>query len=161
MYHDVLLQIVIICNYAFIDWGIVYDYHAHDRFLFSSFSSSSSSIYCGYHTQYRFMSSFLSSSSSSSSASLLFFFLPSFGFFFTKILFFFCFLLGFLHFPYKYVLYLFFYKYVKYCIGQMYMIFDWTTLRYSMYYTNYEVLYVKYGYVNNHVYVVVPFGSGS
>ena len=134
MYHDVLLQIVIICNYVFIDWGIVYDYHAHDRFLFSSFSSSSSSIYCGYHTQYRFMSSFLSSSSSSSSSSLLFFFLPSFGFFFTKILFFFCFLLGFyLH---------FLYKYVKYHIGQMYMIFDWTTLRYSTYYTNDEVLYV-------------------
>ena len=144
MYHDVQLQIVIICNYAYIDWGIVYDYHTHDRFLLFSFSSSFSSIYCDYHTKDRFISSFLSSSSSSSSlSSLLLFFLPSFGFFFTKIFFFFCFLLGFyLYFLYKYVLYLFYYKYVKYRIGEMYMIFDWTTLRYSTYYTNDEVLYV-------------------
>ena len=145
MYHNVLLQIVIIYNYAFIDWGIIYDYHTHDRFLSSSSSSSSSSIVCDYHTLSSFLS-FSSSSSSSSSpslSSLVFFFLPSFGFFFTKIFFFFCFLLGFyLHFLYKYVLYLFFYKYVKYRIGQMYMIFDWTTLRYSTYYTNDEVLYV-------------------
>ena len=124
MYHNVLLQIVIIYDYALIDWGIVYDYHSQDRFLssfLSSLSSSSSSTFYDYHipSQDRFLSSFLSfsCSSSSSSSSLRFLFLPSFCFFFTKIFFFFCFLLGFyLHFLYKYVLYLFFQMYIKYSV---------------------------------------------
>ena len=44
VYHDGLLQIAITYDYALIDWVIVYDYHTHDRFLFSSLLHLSSVI---------------------------------------------------------------------------------------------------------------------
>ena len=129
MYHDVLLQIVIIYNYALIDWGIVYDYHTH----------------------YMFLSSFLSFSSSSSLSSLLFFFLHSFCFFFTNffLLLFVWILQFFINTYYTYfckcMLNTVLDKCTWYLTEQ-----NWGIVRTIQIMRYYTYLNVKYGYVNNH-----------
>ena len=124
--HYVLLQIVIIYDYALIDWGIVYDYHTQDSFtLFFSLLHhhlpllSSMIITLIFRTSFClplfFSSSFCSCSSASSS--LMFFFLPSFWPSFTLKSFFLLPFVGvLLTFIYKYVLYLFFQMYIKYSV---------------------------------------------
>ena len=164
MYHDVLLQFVIVYDYGFINWGIIYDYHTQDRFLssfISSSSSSSSSIFSDYHTesQDRFcllVSLFLLVLVLLRHRHLFcssFFLL--FGSFSLKSLFFFCFLLGFyLHFFIN-TYYTCFFKFTLNTlywtnVHEIWLNNIWGIVRTIQIMRYYMYLNVKYGYVNNH-----------